>query len=407
MVARTCEYDVVIVGAGLIGSTLACALADSGLTMLVVDAKPPQQLEDDSDLRVSAISLASERILHAVNCWHSVVSQRACPFRRMYVWDACGRGKIEFDCADIGTTHLGHIVENNLILDALLQRMVASPNVDLWRPAEVVDIVHASQSVDLIVSMNVQRGVRARLLVGADGVDSQVRKAAGLEVAGWRYKQRAIVATVTTEAHHRETAWQRFLPTGPLAFLPLSDGRSSIVWSCDEARAAELLVLDDAEFKTALESAFDYRLGAIHRVSKRLSFPLKLVHARSYIGMRTALVGDAAHSLHPLAGQGANLGLIDAASLAEVVLDANAVGADIAVRSALRRYERWRKGDNLVMMLALDGLKRLFGNDHPLVARARNLGISLADISGPVKHHLMRRATGLAGDLPRLARTLL
>lgn len=405
MVTKPREYDVVVVGAGLIGAALGCALAESRLTVLVVDASPaPEPLSHEPDLRVSAISLSSERILQAIECWEPIASHAVSPFRRMYVWDACGRGRIEFDCAEIGATHLGHIIENSLIVDQLLQRAHASPNVDLWRPADVLQINSHSDGVAMMIRHGEECEVRGRLLVGADGVNSQVRADTGIRASGWSYRQHAIVANVTTEAHHQHTAWQRFLPSGPLAFLPLSNGNCSIVWSCDDARADELIALSDKNFMVALQEAFEHRLGAIRSISPRLSFPLALSHARSYIGPRTALIGDAAHSLHPLAGQGANLGLVDAASLAEVVMDAQRSERDIGARSVLRRYERWRKGDNVAMMLALDGFKRLFGNDHPLSTGIRNFGLSLGHLSGPIKHYLMRRATGLAGDLPRLAR---
>ena len=397
------DHDVTIVGAGLIGAALGCLLAESPLKVLVIDAKQPKKLPPKGyDLRVSAISLASERILDAIGCWESV-RQQASPFRKMFVWDACGSGHIEFDCAEVGTTHLGHILENTVIVDALVQRIGGSANVEVQAPAELLDVVHRADCVELTVQGNDQRKVASRLLVGADGIDSRVRTAIDAEVSGWTYKQRAIVATVGTEMHHGDTAWQRFLPSGPLAFLPLCDGHSSIVWSCDDERADALLQLGDADFMAALGDAFEHRLGEIQSVSNRLSFPLNLMYARSYIGKRTALVGDAAHSFHPLAGQGANLGLVDAACLAELIQDAESTGVDIAARSVLRRYERWRKGDNLAMMLSLDGFKRIFSNDHALVAGARNVGLDLAHYSGPMKRYLMRKATGLVGDLPRVA----
>jgi len=213
-----------------------------------------------------------------------------------------------------------------------------------------------------------------------------------------------VVANVRTAVPHQETAWQRFLPTGPLAFLPLHDGRCSIVWSTTPEQADSLLALDERDFGAALAEAFDWRLGAIVEVGPRTAFPLRLQHAHAYVQPGIALIGDAAHVVHPLAGQGVNLGLLDAATLAEVVSDAVAAGQDFASLKTLRRYERWRKGDNLLMLGVMDGFKRLFGNTLPPVRLLRNVGLNLTDAAGPLKNLIARRAMGLAGDLPKLAR---
>lgn len=223
---------------------------------------------------------------------------------------------------------------------------------------------------------------------------------------GWNYHQKAVVAHVRPEKSHQETAWQRFLPSGPLAFLPLHDGRCSIVWSTTPEQADALLALEASAFAEALAEAFDQRLGSILEVGRRGAFPLRLQHAQTYVKPGLALIGDAAHVVHPLAGQGVNLGLLDAAALAEVILDALNAGQDFASFKTLRRYERWRKGDNLLMLAVMDGFKRLFGTALPPVRLLRNIGLNLTDAAGPLKHLIARRAMGLDGDLPRLAQMM-
>jgi len=243
--------------------------------------------------------------------------------------------------------------------------------------------------------------LRARLLVGADGARSRVREHAGIRTSGWSYEQKGIVATVRTELPHRETAWQRFLPTGPLALLPLSDGRVSLVWSTSPERAAELVAMTSDEFAQAVTEASAGVLGRLVPDAGRASFPLRLLHAVDYTRPRLALVGDAAHGVHPLAGQGVNLGFMDCAALVEVTGDALAEGGDPGEARSLRRYERWRKAENLPAMALMDGLQRLFSNDDPMLSWARRTGLFLADRAAPLKRVLIERAMGLAGEIPR------
>ncbi len=397
------DYDVLIAGAGMVGATLACALGDTPLRVGVVDrARPAPGVAADYDLRVSAFTRASERIFRALGAWDGMCARRVSPFREMQVWDAGGDGTVHFDCAEVGEPHLGHIIENNVVVAALLERLQRFANVALRCPAEIAALGDTGDAI--AVTLKSGEMLRTRLLVGADGARSQVREFAGIDSRGWSYGQQAIVATVTTALPHRATAWQRFLSTGPLAFLPLADGSCSIVWSNDNAQAELLMQLDTDAFRSQLQSAFAARLGEITAVGPRAAFALRLSHADRYVDQRVALAGDAAHTVHPLAGQGANLGLADAATLAEVVLDAVQAGRDIGARSVLRRYERWRKGDNLAMLGAMDGFKRLFGNDLAPARSLRNLGLTLTDAATPVKNLIVRRAMGLAGDLPRLAR---
>ncbi|MBI5450099.1 MAG: UbiH/UbiF/VisC/COQ6 family ubiquinone biosynthesis hydroxylase [Gammaproteobacteria bacterium] len=398
------DHDVIIVGAGMVGATLAAALADSGLRIALIEASEPalHWPADSHDLRVSALTIASQRLLTALQAWPAQHGYRISPYHEMRVWDAGGGGDIHFDGADIGADCLGHIVENRVIQAAVLQRVHACPAIAWYCPARIETFTVDAAAVTVVLEDG--RRLRAALLVGADGSQSRVRELAGIMTDGWRYDQRAVVATVSTTHPHQQTAWQRFLDNGPLAFLPLADGRSSIVWSTTPEQAAELLALPPPQFCAALTAAFEQRLGTVTATSERAAFALQLQHARYYVGARLALVGDAAHTIHPLAGQGVNLGLLDAATLAEVLCEAWQRQRDIGALAVLRRYERWRKGDTVLTMGVMDGFKRLFGSRQWPVRRVRTAGLQAVDRCAPVKQLLMRRAMGLTGDLPRLAR---
>lgn len=399
------SQGVVIIGGGCVGGTLACALAQAGLQVAVVEAREPLQdwPADSVDLRVFAITRASERIFRSIGCWDAIEQGGLSPFRDMHVWDAGGAGEIHFDCAELGEPTLGYIIEQRVIQSALNARMQALPTLRQICPADLASF--ETQDRGVRIELGDGGVLEANLLVGADGAASRVRGLAGIAVEAHTYRQDAIVAVVTTELPHRETAWQRFLPTGPLAFLPLRDGRSSIVWSTEKTQAAALLALDDDAFLERLSEAFAHRLGRVVAVEERGCFPLQRLHATRYVTERVALIGDAAHVIHPLAGQGVNLGLLDAATLAEVILDTHAAGRDLGLLRNLRRYERWRRGDNQRMQLAMDGFKNLFGETATPLRLLRNAGLSLVDRSGPLKQTLARHAMGLSGDLPRMAGT--
>ncbi|HET7396731.1 MAG TPA: UbiH/UbiF/VisC/COQ6 family ubiquinone biosynthesis hydroxylase [Gammaproteobacteria bacterium] len=397
------DFDITIVGAGAVGSTLACALRDSGLRIALLDARRPETFSADAelDLRVFALSRASIRVLEALGAWRMITETRASVYREMQVWDAGGDGSIHFDCADVGEPWLGYIVENRLIQHALLQQIDAAGSISLLAPVTLSAMQPEPDGVSF--SLDAGQRYRTRLLVAADGAASTTRTQLGIETRGWHYGQRAIVAHLEVERPHRETARQRFLPGGPLALLPLADGRVSLVWSAEDKHAAQLQTLDDAAFCDAVSEASAQVLGKVIGTTQRAGFPLQLMHAERYIGMRCALVGDAAHAVHPLAGQGVNLGLLDAATFADIILAADAAGRDIGDPGVLRRYERARKADNLAMMYALDGFKRLFSNDDAVLARLRNCGMHAVDGFTPLKSVFMRRAMGLSGELPSLA----
>ena len=395
------RYDVIVAGGGLVGATLALALGEMGLHVAVVErsSAPAAAPGPIGGPRISAFTVASERILRALGVWPVLPAERIGPMREMHVWERTG--EVHFDSAEIGEPLLGHIIGNTVVQWAVEQRIEALPNVEWHRGTAVGGLTVAGGEAVVAIA---DRRLRASLVVGADGASSRVREFAGIDVTEGDYHQEAVVAEVRTALPHRETAWQRFLPTGPLAFLPLSNGASSIVWSTTPEHAAKLRALDDDSFGFEVADAFEWKLGAVSAPGARTSFTLRHLHARAYVRDRVALAGDAAHIVHPLAGQGVNLGLLDAAALAEVIGRAHRRGRDIGSRATLRRYERWRRGHNALMQAVLGGFRHLFSNPWTPVRRLRETGLALTDRIPPLKAGFMRFASGFDGDLPTLAR---
>jgi len=398
------NFDILVVGGGMVGAAFACACTGKGLSIALVEAREPRREwpAGEVDLRVSALSRASQRIHQRLGVWERIQELGASPYREMRVWDAIGRGSIHFDSAELGEPDLGHIVENRVTQLALWERLEAAEDVTLLCPAAGAEITLMADVA--LMDLADGRRIAARLVVGADGRDSWVRNRVGIATQGWLYDQEAVVANIETAEPHRETAWQRFLPTGPLAFLPLLDGRCSIVWSATEERAHALIAMDEDAFRHELEQAIECRLGKIGRIGPRAAFPLRLQHAKEYVRPHLALIGDAAHAMHPLAGQGVNLGLLDAAELAAALDVAIAERRDIGGLWALRRYERARRGDNMRMLGAMDVFKRLFSNRNLPMALLRSAGLTATDRLAPVKRLFMQQALGLGTDLPPLAR---
>lgn len=398
------DYDIIINGAGMVGLALAGLLADSTLRIAILDREvPPEPPEEETDTRVSALSLASCNLISSVKAWQAVEQRGLAPFRGMKVWDSTGSGSIEFDCSEIGQTRLGIIAENSVVRRALYDSVAGQNNVRMLIPETLSQFRVGAGRVE--ISTGNGKAYSAKLLVGADGADSVVREIAGLDAKSWPFMQKAIVCNVETEKSHSQIAWQRFLPTGPLAFLPLKEtNRCSIVWSVDSDKEKGLLSLDDAGFIASLNEASEQALGEILKVGPRSGFDLTFSHANHYVQERVALVGDAAHRIHPLAGQGVNLGFVDAAVLAETVENIANGGRDIGRMVNLRSYERSRRGHNRLMMGLMDGFKRVFGSELPLVKQMRNFGLSLTDKIPPAKHFIMQMASGTSGPVPKAMR---
>lgn len=396
------HFDTIIIGGGIVGATAACALGEAGVSVALIEARAPlAPAEQQPDPRVFAITRASERIFRSLGVWDAMQRQGAFAFSDMEVWDAGGEGVTHFDCAELGEPCLGHIIEPRFIQAALWQQLQSLATVSLYCPARFQGIDILDDRVDVVLDDAQQ--LSADLVIAADGSRSPVRKTLGMNTHGHDYRQSSLVALVKTAEPHRNTAWQRFLPGGPLAFLPMGDGWSSIVWTMPSENIDRLLTADRAVFHEELAAAFDYRLGAVIESGEREAWPLRRLHAEHYVIPRAALVGDAAHAIHPLAGQGVNLGLLDAASLAEVIVSARQRGKDPGSLAVLRRYERWRRGDNLLMMMSMDGINQVFGNTRSSLQRLRNLGLSLVNRSGMARRRFMKHAMGLGGDLPALA----
>ena len=404
------DYDVLIVGGGMVGSMLAAALASgSSLRVAVLEHQEPEPFvpgtQPPYDVRVSALSIATQRMLENVGAWQGILDRRACPFRQMRVWDGEADGSTHFRASDIGAPELGHIVENRVLQLALLDTIKAADSVDYLCPASLVAYHHDGNRVICELSDG-RASVSARLLVGADGARSTVRELAGIELERSSYPHHALVATVETQLAQQDITWQRFQPTGPEAMLPLCGNRASLVWYHDEEHVKQLKAMNDEDFIEALQSAFPAELGGIEKVLERGSFPIVKAHAHHYVAERVALVGDAAHTVHPLAGQGVNLGMLDAAALAEVILGSAASLQDPGQRRLLRRYERWRRGENTMMISILDGFYHAFKPQPGGVRSLRSAALNVADRAGPLKSLVMRYAMGTAGDLPALARQL-
>jgi 2-octaprenylphenol hydroxylase len=407
---REPDFDVIIVGAGVIGTVmanllLARKLSTPGRVAVVADQFAGTLLSSDWDLRVFALSRASERLLKMCGVWNALPAGRVFPYERMCVFDASGTpagpGSLNFDCAELGEPNLGYIVDGKALQWQCQQSARAAGAVLIEGMVEGV----GAGDDEVMLSLSDGRELRATLLAAADGTDSRTRELLGIDTAGHAYHQDALVAHVQTAQAHANTAWQRFLSSGPVAFLPLNDGRCSIVWSVARPQASLLKAMDSLAFGHALTEASGAVLGQCTLTSKLASFPLKLQYAVDYARPRAVLLGDAAHVVHPLAGQGLNLGLLDCAALSEVLGDAGGV-ANYGDLKNLRRYERWRRSENAIAAAALDGLERLFSNSDALSTGLRTAGLSAVARMPLVKRGFARRALGVAGDLPEFLKAV-
>ncbi len=399
--------DVVVVGGGMVGALTALAFARCELQVALIEKQDSVRFNPaEHDIRVSAISTATQQMFEAVGAWDNMQNVRVCPYRRMHVWDAASNAKTSFDSANAGHQQLGFIVENGLIQHSLWQQLKTLDNVQIHTSTELTSLEFFSDKAVVVLSNGSQ--LNTGLVVAADGSRSVARQLAGINTDGESYDQQALVATVTTELPQQDITWQRFTETGPQAFLPLTGNRASMVWYHDPWRIAELKALQEGEFISAMHEEFPERLGRIESVQQTGSFPLSWSHAQQYVKPRFALVGDAAHSVHPLAGQGVNLGMLDAAVLVECVMQQFAKEGDTGSLRALRRYERWRKPSNELMIRMLDGIQQAFQPQGSAVSKgllqaSRSAALFIADRVGPVNKTCMRAAMGLAGELPQMA----
>lgn len=389
------RVDIAVAGGGMVGICLAVGLAGIGARVALVERRPIAQLAE-SDGRGSAIAAASQRLLQGLGLWAQLAPD-AQPIREIRVAD--GGAFLHFDHGEMDEGPLGWIVENAAIRRALACALSRSD-------ALVFEGARAAAKGEGILALDDGTSLQARLVIAADGRESPLRTAAGIETLRWSYPQTAIVCAVAHELPHRGVAYEHFMPAGPFAILPMTGRRSSIVWTERAERAPAYLSLDADAFAEELSRRFGGFLGRVTPIGGRWSYPLSVVHARRYVAPRLALAGDSAHAIHPIAGQGFNIGLRDVAALAEVVADALRLGLDPGDDAALARYERWRRADNLAMLSMTDALNRLFSNDIPPIRLLRRLGLSAVGRAGPLRRLFMRHAMGLANDLPRLARGL-
>ncbi|MBJ9838782.1 FAD-dependent 2-octaprenylphenol hydroxylase [Citrobacter portucalensis] len=398
------SVDVAIVGGGMVGLAVACGLQGSGLRVAVLEQHVPQSLAADAppQLRVSAINAASEKLLTRLGVWSDIVARRACCYHGMEVWDKDSFGRIAFDDQSMGYSHLGHIVENSEIHYALWQKAQRSPDITLMAPAELQQVAWGEN--EAFLSLKDGTMLTARLVVGADGANSWLRNKADIPLTFWDYRHHALVATIRTQEAHGAVARQAFHGEGILAFLPLSDPHlCSIVWSLSPQEAERMQQASVDEFNQALNIAFDNRLGLCSLESERQAFPLTGRYARQFAAHRLALVGDAAHTIHPLAGQGVNLGFMDAAELIDELKRLQRQGKDIGQYLYLRRYERSRKHSAALMLAGMQGFRELFAGENPAKKLLRDIGLKLADTLPGVKPQLIRQAMGL-NDLPEWLR---
>ena len=395
-------FDVIIVGGGMVGATLACALGDSKLSVAIIENTPPPPFsaEQPHDLRVSALSIASKNILDHLGAWEGIVQRRYCPFQRMRVWETTG--DTEFCSAAIDHQALGYIVENRITQLALLDRLTEFNNIQFLCPVSI-QTIHYTPGAHTELILSDGRVLSTPLIIAADGGQSKIRQAVNLGVTSWDYEQHAMVINVETGYEQQDITWQRFVPSGPQAFLPLSGRHGSIVWYNSFEEIQRLSKLPYPALKEELIAAFPVCLGHINQIVGTASFPLKRQHAQHYIKPGVALIGDAAHTINPLAGQGVNIGLLDAAALAEVILEAHANGLNIADVKVLKRYEAMRRTENLKIMTVMDAFYLAFSNNILPLKIVRNLGLSMAERLLPIKNLVMRAAMGLDGPLPKLA----
>lgn len=401
------DFDIVIIGGGLVGASLACALRDSALRVAVIEAVPLATSSQPSyDDRMLALAYGSKRIFASMGVWDDI-ARDATPIARIHISDRGHFGVARLSAAEARLPALGYVVANRLLGAALLSALQGAKNIEWLCPAEMHDIRLAPESAAVTIRHHETiKALTCRLVIAADGAHSAVRQAIGIAAARTEYQQTAIVTTVTTSVAHGNTAYERFTDTGPLALLPLRNNDCAVVWSAREAEVNTILTWSDEEFLRRLQDRFGDRLGVFTRLGKRAAYPLALTRVTEQVRPRLALIGNAAHTVHPVAGQGFNLGLRDVAALAEILADAVRAGEDIGDLQVLHRYAGWRRRDKQITAGFTNGLIRIFSNNIFPLTLARNAGLLAVDLMPGIKRGFIRVTSGLAGKLPRLARGL-
>jgi len=395
------SFDITIIGGGIVGLSLAAALAEVDVSIAIIESEVMALLDDKISCRVSAISYASQTILEQLSAWQLIDKKRITAYNTMLVWEKDSAGKLSFDTSLIDADELGYIVENDRIQYALLACVKKQKNVSVFCENKLKTIATSDDGAWLTLQSG--QDIMSKLVVGADGANSSLRKMMDIPLTYWDYNHHAIVATVKTQLPHQACARQIFTPSGPLAFLPLFEKNiCSIVWSVKPDQGARLIALSSGEFNKALSRAFDNQLGACEIQNKAISFPLTMRYARDFAQHRVALIGDAAHTIHPLAGQGVNLGLLDALSLAETIIENKQSEKDIGEYKNLRYFERWRKTQAMQMIAAMELLKRLFEDTHWVIKVLRHFALILTDKVQPLKKQFIQQAMGLKGELPKI-----
>jgi 2-octaprenylphenol hydroxylase len=410
MMENDTTYDVVITGAGIVGLSCALALAQRGIRLALIEAqsRPMQDLPtqtDSFDPKVVAITRASEHFLNRLGAWSIIQSSRLCPYQHMKVWDNVMDGKIEFSAMDFFENNLGHIIEQRVIMSALWQNVLQQKNIEILTGTKIENVNFLMEEVE--ISLSNDKLIKAQLVIGADGANSRLRELCQISTTGWDYHQSAIVATVEGKKSHAHTAYQRFSPNGPLALLPLAHPfQSSIVWTSSKDEASRLMTTSSNDFALILQREINDVMGEMKLLGERFIFPLHTHHANQYIKARSVLIGDAAHTLHPLAGQGVNLGLLDVASLVEILVAAKIKHRDLGSLSLLKKYERQRKWHNQMMIWAMELFKQGFGSSSTLIQRARNIGLNWVNKQSFLKQIFAKLALGTMGPIPALAKEI-
>ncbi|WNZ48201.1 FAD-dependent hydroxylase [Leptolyngbya boryana CZ1] len=395
------EFDIAIVGGGVVGTTFACALKDSGFRIALIEAELTSQAV--SRAQAYSISLLSSRIFEGMGIWQEIRSQVE-TYKRVQLTDANSPNAVKFAPNDIGAETLGYVAEHRVLISALHQLLKSCSNVELFCPAKVVKTEFQANGATLDVMLNGEiQQIRSHLVIAADGSRSPLRQQAGIKTFGWQYGQACVVATLKLESPHDNTAYEWFWSTGPSGILPLTDDRYRIVWTTNRAEAEKLVALDDRQFIETFQQRYGSKFGTPQIEGNRYLFPIQLMHSRRYVLPQLALIGDAAHSCHPLGGQGINMGIRDAAALAQVLQTAQKRGEDIASLKVLRRYERWRQWENLIILSITDILNRTFSNQIFPIVQLRRFSLWFLQNIPPIRSLVFRIMSGLTGRAPQLA----